>query len=141
MAKKARTNGTPKKQNGNFRTEKWKQIFIEELARSGNVLLSSRKAGVSRTTVYLARKDDPAFADNWDDAMDEAVDLLEAVARGRAVNGIDKPIYRGGVQVGTIREYSDTLLIFLLKAHRPERFRDSYDVAKAIDAITKRSSS
>jgi hypothetical protein len=141
MAKKVRTNGTAKKQAGNFRTEKWKQIFIEELARSGNVLLSSRKAGVSRTAVYKARKDDPAFADNWDDAMDEAVDLLEAVARGRAVNGIDKPVYRGGVQVGTIREYSDTLLIFLLKAHRPERFRDSYDLAKAVDAITKRANS
>ena len=141
MAKKARTNGTPKKQNGNFRTVKWKQIFIEELARSGNVLLSSRKAGVSRTAVYNARKEDPAFADQWDDAIDEAVDLLEAVARGRAVNGTEKPVYRGGVQVGTIREYSDTLLMFLLKAHRPERFRDSYDVAKAIDAITKRSSS
>jgi hypothetical protein len=141
MAKKARTNSTPKKQPGNFRTEKWKQIFIDELARSGNVLLSSRKAGVGRTTVYQARKDDPAFADQWDDAIDEAVDLLEAVARGRAVNGTDKPVYQGGVQVGTIREYSDTLLIFLLKAHRPERFRDSYDLAKAVDAITKRANS
>jgi hypothetical protein len=141
MAKKARTNATPKKQNGNFRTEKWKQIFIEELARSGNVLLSSRKAGVSRTAVYKARNEDPTFADQWDDAIDEAVDLLEAVARGRAVNGTEKPVYRGGVQVGTIREYSDTLLIFLLKAHRPERFRDSYDLAKAVDAITKRANS
>jgi hypothetical protein len=138
MAKKARTNGTPKKQAGNFRTEKWKQIFIEEVARSGSVLLSSRKAGVCRATVYEARKVDPAFADQWDDAIDEAVDLLEAVARGRAVNGTDKPVYQGGVQVGTIRQYSDALLIFLLKAHRPERFRDSYDLAKAVDAITKR---
>jgi hypothetical protein len=138
MAKRARTNGTPKKQTGKFRTEKWKQIFIEELARSGNVLLSTRKAGVGRNTVYEARKVDPAFADQWDDAIDEAVDLLEAVARGRAVNGTDKPVYQGGVQVGTIRQYSDALLMFLLKAHRPERFRDSYDLAKAVDAITKR---
>jgi hypothetical protein len=138
MAKKARTNGTAKKQNGNFRTEKWKQIFIEELARSGNVRLSSRKAGVCRATAYNTRKDDPAFANQWDDAIDEAVDILEAVARGRAVNGTDKPVYQGGVQVGTIRQYSDALLMFLLKAHRPERFRDSYDLAKAVDAITKR---
>jgi hypothetical protein len=138
MAKRARTKATPKMKAGNFRTEKWKQIFIDELARSGNVLLSSRKAGVRRTSVYQTRKDDPAFADQWDDAIDESVDLLEAVARGRAVNGTDKPVYQGGVQVGTIRQYSDTLLIFLLKAHRPERFRDSYDLAKAVDAITKR---
>lgn len=141
MAKKARTSATPKKTAGNFRSQRWKQVFIDELARSGNVLLSSRKAGVGRTSVYQTRRDDPAFADQWDDAIDEAVDLLEAVARGRAVNGTDKPVYHRGVAVGTVREYSDILLMFLLKAHRPERFRDSYDLAKAVDAITKRASS
>ncbi len=28
--------------------------------------------------------------------------------------------------VRAFRQYSDTLLVFLLKAHRPEKFRDSY---------------
>jgi hypothetical protein len=35
-----------------------------------------------------------------------------------------KPVFQNGEQVGVIREYSDTLLIFLLKGHRPERFKD-----------------
>jgi len=30
--------------------------------------------------------------------------------------------------VGCIKEYSDTLLIFLLKAHRPKKYRERYDV-------------
>lgn len=141
MAKKADTNGTPKKKQPQFRTEKWKATFLDELGRSGNVLLATRKAGVSRTQVYRSRREDATFADQWDDAIDEAVDLLEAVARGRAVNGTDKPVYHRGVAVGTVRDYSDILLMFLLKAHRPERFRDSYDLAKAVDAITKRASS
>jgi hypothetical protein len=33
-------------------------------------------------------------------------------------------VYYQGAQCGTIREYSDTLLIFLLKAKRPEEFRE-----------------
>jgi hypothetical protein len=31
--------------------------------------------------------------------------------------------------VGVIREYSDTLLIFLLKGLRPAKYRERYDVA------------
>lgn len=139
-AAKPKTKGTPKKSGGNFRTQKWRAAFLEELSRTGIVLLASKKAGIGRFAAYKARKSDPKFAEQWDDAVDEAVDLMVAVARSRAVNGTDKPVYQGGRQVGTIREYSDTLLIFLLKAHRPEMFRDSYDLAKALDGITKRTS-
>jgi hypothetical protein len=34
-----------------------------------------------------------------------------------------------GRQVGSIREYSDMLLIFLLKGLRPAKYRERYDVA------------
>jgi hypothetical protein len=42
----------------------------------------------------------------------------------------EKGIYHQGVQVGTetVTEYSDTLLIFLLKAKRPEVYRDRTEV-------------
>ena len=49
---------------------------------------------------------------------------LEDEARRRALQGVEKPVFREGRQVGTVTEYSDTLLIFLLKARRPEKFRD-----------------
>ncbi len=81
---------------------------------------SARIAGIGRTTVYARRAEDADFASEWDDASELAVDQAEAEMFRRAVHGVDKPIYQNGKQVGTIREFSDTLLIFLLKGRRSE---------------------
>jgi hypothetical protein len=56
--------------------------------------------------VYAARKRYPDFEKAWGDALDEALDGLELMAWQRAA------------------EQSDTLMIFLLKAHRPHLYRD-----------------
>ena len=37
-----------------------------------------------------------------------------------------RPVFHQGKEIGSIREYSDTLLIFMLKARRPATFRDNY---------------
>ena len=89
------------------RFSQWRPLFLEALANSANVLASCRAAGIGRTTAYKYRDQNPEFAKQWDQAIDEAVDTLEAAAWKRA------------------RDYSDTLLIFLLKAHRPLRYRES----------------
>ena len=68
------------------------------------------------------------FAAQWDEALEEGTDLLDAEARRRAVTGIDKPVYYKGKVVGSITKYSDRLLMFLLKAHRPQKFRDGVKV-------------
>lgn len=49
---------------------------------------------------------------------------MEDEAFRRAVNGTEKPVYQGKELVGHVREYSDTLMIFMLKARRPEKFKD-----------------
>ena len=46
-------------------------------------------------------------------------------ARRRALTGVEEPVYYKGEAVDRTAKYSDTLLIFLLKAHRPEKFRDN----------------
>jgi hypothetical protein len=115
-----RANRTPKKG--------WRPAFLEALAGSANVRAACAAAGVGRSTAYDHRGRDGRFAEAWDDALDEACDVLEAEARRRAVKWTERPVYQGGERVGAVREYSDTLLIFLLKANRPEKYRDSYDI-------------
>lgn len=99
-------------------------LFIAELARSGNVAAAARMAKLARGTVYSLRQGDPEFRRRWDEALEEAVDLLEAEARARAVDGVDQPHFHQGRITGTVRKYSDALLMFLLKAHRPEKYRE-----------------
>ena len=100
--------------------------FLHALADTVNVAAACRSAGIPRRTVYDWRHADPDFARKWDDALDDGIDLLEAVLHRRAFEGTEKPVYYKGEQVGTTRHYSDALAMFLLKAHRPERYRDNY---------------
>jgi len=65
------------------------------------------------------------FAAAWDEALEIATGSLELEARRRAQKGVLEPVYYKGKKVGAVRKYSDTLLIFLLKAHRPDKYRDN----------------
>ena len=114
---------TPKKAT---RTPPWRPVFLDLLRRMGNVSLAAKTVGHSRNAVYRARAKSETFARQWDDAIEEACDVLEAEARRRAFSGVDEPVFHKGEVVGHVRKYSDTLLIFLLKGYRPERFRDGY---------------
>ena len=75
-----------------------------------------KAAGIGRRTAYDERQRDEQFALAWADVLEEATEELEQVAVRRA------------------REGSDTLLIFLLKARRPDVYRDNVKVAHSVGA-------
>ena len=102
----------------------WKPAFIEVLRTTGNVTLAAQHAGQSRNQVHDVRQRSKRFAAQWDNALEEATDLLEAEARRRAFTGIDKPVFFKGEVVASIKKYSDPLLMFLLEAYDPQMFRD-----------------
>lgn len=102
--------------------------FLELLAETGHVVRSCELAGVSRTHAYRMRNSDPDFAALWDEALTLAVGTIEDEAHRRAVHGVDTPVYYKGEECGSVRKYSDTLLMFLLKAHKPEKYRERYNV-------------
>ncbi len=105
----------------------WRGAFIERLKATGNVTLAAIGAGVNRQHAYRTRNRNKTFRRRWDDALDQAVDLLDGEARRRAT-GIKRDIYYAGEVVGTENVYSDSLLMFLLKAHRPTLYRDNVKV-------------
>lgn len=102
-----------------------RERFLTALARTGNVSQAAHYARINRDTAYAWRDAEPAFAAAWQDALDQAGEFLEHVAWRRAVRGVEEPVYQGGELVGTVQKYSDTLLIFLLKAANPAKFRES----------------
>lgn len=129
-----------------IRTPKTREDFLFALAESGNVGKACAAAGIGRQTAYDWREADKDFAAAWDRAQTIATSLLEDESFRRAHDGVDKPVYQNGSLVGTIREYSDTLMIFLLKA-RDKKYRDANratepdaytsGVASAEDAVRK----
>lgn len=85
-------------------------------------------AGISRDAAYRWRADDPEFAAAWETALQVGITRLEDVAHNRAFEGWEEPVFHQGAECGRVRKYSDTLSIFLLKAHRPEKYRERTDV-------------
>lgn len=111
-------------------TRQAREKFLNRLRRTGNVTAAARAVGLSRSRAYQIRQRDAAFSAAWDDAEQEAVDLLESEARRRAAEGVEQPLVSGGKlvrdddgKVVTVRRYNDRLLEFLLKAHRPDKFK------------------
>lgn len=112
-----------------------KRAFLAAYAECGTIVHAAELAGVSRRSHDNWIASDPVYAAAFRDAGEQAIQRLEQEARRRAIEGIEKPVYQGGKQVGVAREYSDTLLIFLLKAARPHVYRDATP-ALASAAIT-----
>lgn len=123
----ADTNDTIKK--GQSIPAQWQERFLASLRKYANVSAAAKAARVSRSFAYEQRAVDPLLAAAWQDALDEACDGLEREAWRRAAQGVrrEKGVYHLGDKVATevLTEYSDTLLIVLLKAHRPEKYRET----------------
>lgn len=121
-----KTRKTPKKD--------WADRCIAALAKYGNISKACDTVGIGRTAFYARRNEDKAFADRASDALETATDALELEARRRAHDGLERKKFDKGEplidpvtgQQYIEREYSDTLLIFLLKAHRPDKFRERF---------------
>lgn len=108
-----------------------KRAMLAALSASGNVRLAAESAGIHRSMHYTWLRHDERYAEAVTAAMEEAADRLEEEARRRAVEGVEEPVYQGGKRVGTIRRYSDTLLIFLLKGARPAKYRSRSSIELA----------
>lgn len=122
----------------------WQRPFLDALSRIPNVSAAVRIVGINYSYAYEARSKDAEFAAAWEEAVNVACDLLEQIAHRRATSGEARRSTRTrrkreansqGAMVLVEEEtteieethISDTLLQFLLKAHRPEKYRERVD--------------
>jgi len=103
------------------------KAFLAAYAACGNIADAARKAKCGRCSHY-EWMEDAAYAEAFAEAHEQACEALESEARRRAVRGVQKPVYYMGDIVGTAREYSDVLLIFLMKGAMPEKYRDNVKI-------------
>src|SRR5262249_50824556 len=86
-----------------------KRALLKAIAECFGVRRACAVAGVHHSTYYEWRHADPEFAEAADGAREHYIEWLEAVADERATRG---------------RKPSDTMLIFRLKALRPDVYRE-----------------
>lgn len=113
--------------------ENYKESFLSHLQSTGIVKKALDKSGLPVHVAYRLKKTDKDFAKAWDMAVDMSMDLLEGEAYRRAFKGVQEPVFRKDGQVGTVTKYSDQLLMFLMKAHDPAKYREKFDVKQTLD--------
>ena len=115
-----------------------KKAFIEDFRFHGNISRSCRALKINRSTVYEWQETDDVWLAEFRQAEIEATETMEAEAYRRAVEGTAKPVFHQGAQCGVVQEYSDTLLIFMLKARAPDKYRDNVSVTLQVKAEAER---
>jgi Bacteriophage Sf6, terminase small subunit-like len=113
--------------------ERAKHAFLEAFAHWGIISHACRLAGIgSRNTIYAWLEHDEAFAMRYREAEQASLGVLEREAFRRATEGTPykRTSYWHGEPVGTDEktEYSDALMVTLLRARAPERYRDNVNV-------------
>lgn len=108
------TKGTP---SARARARKprrdWRPAFLKGFAETGTVKGGCERARVGRTTVYRERQRDEKFALQWADVETHVTEDLEQTALTMA-------------RSGEVR-----LIEFLLKARRPDMYREHHAVQLA----------
>lgn len=118
MAAPAQQRATPKKL----------ARFLEALAATGNVRKAASRSTLDASTLYRYRTAHADFAQAWKEALQSAMEIvLEPEAVRRGVEGVNEPVFHQGTRIATVKKYSDTLLIFLLKGGKPDVYKDRYE--------------
>jgi hypothetical protein len=104
--------------------------FIEKLADCGSVTAAAKHVGMSRESARKLRRHYRArdFRDAWDAAVDCGYAELEEAALERAKNGVARPIFHQGEQIGERRHFDERLTMFLLRFRRRHRFGAGVDL-------------
>ena len=115
------------------------ELFLDNLRKCGIPSVAARATGRSEIAYQVIRSKNKSFAAAWDWAIRESNSLLEMEARRRAVQGVEKTIWYKGEEVGTVIEYSDMLLKFLLERKHPDFGGSGEEAAtedKRVETIT-----
>jgi hypothetical protein len=105
-------------------TKAARDVFLKELIETGRIGHSAHVSGVSTQTVDYHRKNFPEFDALCRDALEEFNTKIEQEIYRRAVIGVERPVFQGGVLVGVVKEYSDRLLEIEAKRRMPAAYND-----------------
>ena len=124
-AKKKVNKNTGKKKNQH--TAIIQAAFLAAFSGCGMVKRAAEIAKIGRDDHYRWMRDDKTYPPRFEEARSKAITFLEDIAVERATQGWLEPVFYQGSECGTVRKFSDTLLIFTLKGNAPEKYRERFD--------------
>lgn len=100
--------------------------FLKCFEACASVTQAARWAKISRETHYEWLRTSAVYIAAFAESQPRAARALEDEAVRRAHQGLRKTVRYKGRIVGYETEYSDTLMLALLKGNNPEKFRERW---------------
>lgn len=99
--------------------------FFAALSGCANITKSCKMVDMPYSYVLKNRHERPDFAERYDEAMKKGLQALEDKALEYAFDGIPRGVYYQGAKIGEEKEPSERLIEFVLKANKPEKYREN----------------
>lgn len=120
--------------------KRWRAAFLAHLAETSNVSASARAAKILPARAYEARRRDPQFYRDWQEALCEGYEHLEMALLQRLRDGEIKPA--SGAKKG-VRVFDNATALRLLVVHREaasrqQAIRGNLDARAVIAEINAR---
>jgi len=90
---------------------------------TASIRAAADAAGITPILHYEWIERDAAYRRDFGALQEEVADGLQDQAVERAAHGWTQPVFYRGRQCGAIQHYSDRLIILLLKARMPDKYR------------------
>jgi len=124
----------------------WADGYLAALAETCHCGRACEAVGIVYSTVWRRRQSDPEFEAAYQDALKMGAELLEAEAVRRAKEGLRRLKFNPKTGEAYFdpetgkpyveHEYSDTLMLALLKRHFPEAYRERQQVEHSGEIAT-----
>lgn len=133
-----------------------KRAFLKAFRDTLSIKLAAQAARIAAQAHYNWLRSDENYRRAWEEAQEEAAQFLEDEAVRRAYHGVKRTLYFKGAPMKIGRgkgarnayetEYSDTLLLALLKRFKPNEYRErtqtevtgSVEIVDRLQAARKR---
>lgn len=106
-----------------------KRAFLAAFAHRGQVVKAATMAGIHWQSHYNWLEQDDEYAKAFEKAKQVVADRIEDAFFHRAVNGTDAPVIYEGEITDTYKKYDTTAGIVLLKALRPDKYRENVNLS------------
>ncbi len=110
---------------------------VVAFAHFGTMTAAAKSINVKVGTIKSWMVNDQNFSDAIGRAREVAADVAEDEAYRRAVQGYLEPVYQQGRQVGTIRKFSDQVLMFLLRGMKPDKYMERHQHDVIVDVADR----
>lgn len=98
--------------------------FLNAFPTNLTINATCRRTGIDKRTHFYAMQKSPGYAQCFEALKEYVVLAMEDEAVRRATKGITEDVFYQGTKCGTKKVYSDGLLMFMLKAARPDVYRE-----------------